>query len=129
MIAFTLRAAATNSRIGPDRPKHVRHSREGDDLDAIVDQAIEVGQVDEVILGEREVDELGAGVPGDQLPRHHVGVVLHGRQQDAVAFDEAVEAPSVGHGVHGARGPSGEHELPMAGRIDEGGNLAAGALV
>ena len=91
------------------------------------------GQVEPAVVGEAEPLQLRAGALREQLPRHDVGVVLHLRDDDLglVVHPVGLVGPAehVGHEVERLGGVLGEDHLVAARRVDEGGDLVAGALV
>ena len=59
-----------------DRAEHVRHRGDREQLGA-VEEAVEVGEVEAVVVGEGDPAQLDAALGGEDVPRHDVGVVLH----------------------------------------------------
>jgi len=119
--------AGDSGNVGHGRhgPGHVRHPGEGDDLDAFVEEFRKAVGVEPVIVCHREVDELSTGSAGDHLPRDHVGVMFHRRQQDLVTDAQMIHAPPEGDGVQRRRSSSGEDNLRAGGCVDEPRYLAA----
>ncbi len=91
--------------------EHIGHTRHRHHLDPLVEQLPEGRHVELVVVAERHVDQLGAGLAAHQLPWHHIGVVFHDREQDAVPFLQPVQAPAEGHRVEAGSGAAGEHHF------------------
>ena len=117
---------------------------EGDDLGALGDHRVQVGQVETALVGQADPAQGGTGAPGKLLPRHEVGVVLHLGDHDLVAHPEreprcdrrvdTVHRPfrrsvaeGVGDQVQRLGGVLGEHDLPRLG-ADKGGHGLTGTL-
>ncbi len=76
----------------------------------------------------RDPAELDAPFGGEDLPRHHVGVMLHVRQHDRVAGAEVRAGPRVGDEVDRLGRVAGEDDLVGARCVDEARDLAPGVL-
>ena len=76
-------------------------------------------------LGGVEVDELGAGLAADLLPRNQVGVVLHDGDDDLVARLEDCGCKALGDQVERLARVAGEDDLVGLGSADEVGDLLA----
>ena len=74
--------------------EHVRRGGDREQLGA-VEQAVEVGEVEAVVGGQRDPAQLDAALGGEHVPRHDVGVVLHLREHDGVARAEVGARPRV----------------------------------
>ena len=77
-----------------DRAEDVRHRTERDQLGA-VEQCVEPAEVEQVVGSERDPPDLDAALGGEDLPRHHVGVVFHVGQHDRVALAQIRAGPRV----------------------------------
>ena len=75
-----------------DRADRVRDVRERDQLHA-GEQRVEVVEHQHAVAVGRDVAQLGAGLGGQQLPRHEVGVVLELGGEDRVARSEVRQTP------------------------------------
>ena len=126
-------ARRTIASTGLTVPRMLDDQHEGDDLRLLGDDLVDVGQVEPAVVGEAEPLQLRAGALREQLPRHDVGVVLHLRDDDLGLAVHAVglvgPAEHVGHEVERLGGVLGEDHLVAARRVDERGDLVAGALV
>ena len=114
-----------------DRAEHVGDPGQRDDLGALGDQLVDVGQVEVTVVGEPEPAQLGALALGEQLPRDDVGVVLHLGDHHAVAgptCERAGPGERVGHEVERLGGVLGEDHLVARGRVQEPRDLVAGVL-
>ena len=76
-------------------------------------------------LGGVEVDELGAGLAADLLPRDQVGVVLHDGDDDLVAGLQHRGCKALGDQVERLAGVAGEDDFVGLGGADEVGDLLA----
>lgn len=76
-------------------------------------------------LGRVEVDELGAGLAADLLPRNQVGVVLHDGDDDLVTGLEHRGCKALGDQVERLARVAGEDDLVGLGGADEVGDLLA----
>ena len=76
-------------------------------------------------LGGVEVDELGAGLTADLLPRNQVGVVLHDGDDDLVARFEDRGRKALGDQVERLARVTGEDDLVGLGGADDVGDLLA----
>ena len=74
-------------------------------------------------LGGVEVDELGAGLAADLLPRNQVGVVLHDGDDDLVTGFEHRGRKALGDQVERLARVAGEDDLISLGGADEVGDL------
>ena len=74
-------------------------------------------------LGGVEVDELGAGLTADLLPRNQVGVVLHDGDDDLVARFEDRGRKALGDQVERLARVAGEDDLVGLGGADDVGDL------
>ncbi len=104
---------------GCDGPENVRHGRTGHELYP-VEESIEVGQVEAVVLVDGDPTELDAALFGQHQPRHDVGVVFHLGEEHAVAGAEIRPGPGGSDQVDGLRGVLGEDHLVLGvGRADQ----------
>ena len=111
-----------------DGAEHVGHVGEREDLGALGQERVEVGEVEPALVGDRHPAQGRAGAAGQLLPRDEVGVVLHLGDDDLVAGPEqrsgarppARRRPSAAGGGVGERvgdeverlgGVLGEHHL------------------
>ncbi len=78
-------AAATIGREVVDGAEHVRHARDADEADA-VEEPVELGQVEPVVLADGDVAQLDAALGGEHQPGHEVGVVLELGEQDRLVL-------------------------------------------
>ena len=76
-------------------------------------------------LGGVEVDELGAGLAADLLPRNQIGVVLHDGDDDLVTRFEHCGRKALGDQVERFARVAGEDDLVGVGGADEVGDLLA----
>ena len=76
-------------------------------------------------LGGVEVDELGAGLAADLLPRDQVGVVLHDGDDDLVAGLEHRRRKALGDQVERLARVAGEDDFVGLGGADKVGDLLA----
>ncbi len=95
-----------------DRPEHVRHGGAGHELHA-VDEAVEVGEVEAVVVVDVEPAQFDAALLGQHQPRDDVGVMLHLGQQDGVALAQIRPGPGGGDQVDRFRGVLGEDDLVL----------------
>jgi hypothetical protein len=72
-----------------DRAEHVAHVRERDELRA-PQQRVEVVEDERAVVVDFDEAQFGAGLGGEQLPRHEVRVVLDLRGEDRVAGFEVL---------------------------------------
>ena len=75
-----------------ERAEHVRHRGEGKELRP-VEQTVEVAEIELAIVGDGDPTDLEARLGGQHLPRDDVGVVLHDREHDGVAWAEVGPTP------------------------------------
>ena len=90
--------------------------------------AVEVGEVELAVGGQRDPAQLDAPLGGEHVPRHDVGVVLHVGEHDDVAGAEVGPAPRLGDEVERLGGVLGEHDLVGVAGVDEAGDLGPGGL-
>ncbi len=110
-----------------DRTQHVRHMRNGDDLDLRRQQAVEGGHVERAIIKDRHVPQDEAFAFGQHVPRHDIGVVLHLCRQDFVTGLQTF-TETEGDQIDGFGGRLGENDLIDA-RVDKTRNgLTAGLI-
>ena len=82
-FALMLLAMAATYDPAPSAPYGVRLPCDAQTCDVVAD----------TVFGQQFADELGAGVLGDELPWHDVGVVLQPGQQDPVASSGVRQHP------------------------------------
>ena len=114
---------------GIDRPQRVGDVDEGKELHLGREKFPETLHGQLVTVVDREKTELRAGLPGEDLPRHEIAVVLHLREEDDVALAEKRAAPGLRHEVNRLRGSASEDDLFLAGRVEEAGDPLARAFV
>ena len=90
--------------------------------------AVEVVQVQPAVIGDQDVAQLRADLPGQLLPRNDVGVVLELGGDHHVARTQVRPAPRVGDQVDGLGRVAHEHDLALARGVEEPGDLAPGRL-
>ncbi len=111
---------------------------DGEDLGALGQQVVEAVQVERALTVDRDPAQRRPGAPGELLPRHEVGVVLHLGDEDLVtrAQHEAVVLRALGRRGVGERvgdevdrlgGVLGEDDL-VGRRADERRDGRAGRL-
>ena len=93
-----------------DGADDVRHRGDGEQRRA-VEEAVEVGEVEALIGGERDPAELDAALGGEDVPRHDVGVVLEVAEHDGVAGLQVGACPRVRDEVDRLGGVAREHDL------------------
>src|SRR3954454_9520089 len=104
-----------------DRGERVRDEVRRDDLDpAAAGHLVQGGKVELALLVERDHPQLGAGLAGDELPRHEVRVVLEFGDHYEVARAEVREAPGIGDEIDPLGRVAGEDDLAGVGRVEEG---------
>ena len=86
-------------------------------------------EIEPAVVGHADVAQRGARPAGQQLPRHHVRVVLHLAAHDHVARPAVRAAVGVGDEVEGLRGIAHEDALATIARIHEAGDRVARGLV
>ena len=79
----------------------------------------ELVEVEAAVVGHADVAQRGARPVGQQLPRHHVRVVLHLAADDHVAGPAVGAAVGVGDEVEGLGGVAHEDALAPVARIHE----------
>ena len=99
-----------------DRAEHVRHRADREQLGA-VEQAVEVGQVEAVVVGDGDPAQLDAALGGEDVPRHDVGVVLHVREHDGIALAQVGACPRVRDEVDGLGGVADVDDLVRVARV------------
>ena len=114
---------------GIDRAEDVGLLRDRDQLGAAGEKGVQVPKIQCALIGEFDAFDDGAGLFADLIPRHGVAVVFHPRQEDLVAFLEIGACPGVGDKIDGFGGAAGEDDAVGRGRVDEFGELLAGAFV
>ena len=111
-----------------ERPEHVRHRGDGQQLRA-VEQTVEVGEVELEVVRDRDPAQLDAALLDEDVPRHDVGVVLHLGDHHRIARPEVLPGPRVRDEVHRFGDVLREHDLARGARVEQPGHLGAGALV
>jgi hypothetical protein len=111
------------------RAEHVRHVGDRHHLGARRKQLLEF--LDEeiaVVVDRRPFDHRPLPL-AQEMPRHHVGMMLHDREHDLVAGLDAFAPEGVGDEVDGLGGVAGEDDFFLAGGIEEGAHLLARVLI
>ena len=111
------------------RAERVRHLRDGDHLRARAEQLLEFVDEEIAVLVDRRPLDHRAVALAQEVPGDDVGVVLHDREHDLVAFLDALLAERVGDEVDRLGGVAGEDDLFLAAGIDEGPCRLARALI
>ena len=106
-----------------DRAEHVRRGREREELRPR-EEAVQLRGVETEVVVERHPAQLDAPLGGQDVPRHHVGVVLELGEDDDVAGVEVGASPRVGDEVDGLGDVAGEHDLRR--RLGRRGTWRAG---
>ena len=88
-------AAAHSSATGVSVPSTLLIAVKANTL-APSSSAVEVGEVELAVGGERDPAQLDAALGGEHVPRHDVGVVLHLREHDDVAGARGWRRPTTG---------------------------------
>ena len=91
---------------------------------ALGQQRPQLGEVEQPVVGERDVAQGRARHLGGHLPRHDVRVVLHLGEQDLVALTEVLATPALGDEVRRLGRASGEHDRLGLGCAEEPGHDA-----
>ena len=113
-----------------DGAQHVGAQGHRHDLRAVRQEGIVLFHFQRPVVVHVDVLQDGALVVFDEVPRDVVGVVLHHGPDDLVPFlDLALEAVAVCDDVDRFRRGLRECDLHRRFRLDEGGDLLAGALV
>ena len=110
-----------------DRAEHVRHRGDREQAGA-VEEAVEVGEVEAVVVGQRDPAQLDAALGREDVPRDDVRVVLHVGDDDRVTGAQVRPRPAVGDEVDRLGDVLGEHDLARL-PAEEAGDLRAGVLV
>jgi hypothetical protein len=128
---------------GGDGAENIGDMGERDDLGAVGDHRVQIGEVEAAIVGDADPAQRGPGASRELLPRHEVGVMLHLGDHDLVAraegesrSDQRVNAvhragsrsiaERVGHKIYGLGGILGEHDLLGRSADERGHALASG---
>ena len=114
---------------GVDRAEGVGDVREGDELGARGQQALEGDKVDFAARRDGRHDDLGAGAFGDHLPRHDVRMMLEVREQDLVAGFQVRPAPAFGDEVDALGGAADEDAAAGVLQAEELRHGHAGGLI
>ena len=93
-----------------------------------VEQAVEVAQVEAVVVGDGDPAQLDAALGGEDVPRHDVGVVLHLREHDGVALAQVGACPRVRDEVDGLGRIADVDDLVRVVCVHEPGDLGARRL-
>ena len=112
-----------------DGAEGVRHLRHRHQLRPLVQQRSVL--VDQELAGvvDRDDAELGADLLAQDLPRHDVGVVLHGGDDDLVPRREERPPVALRHQVDPLGGTPDEDDLPGVCGMEEARYRATGVLV
>lgn len=111
-----------------DGAERIRDVDEGQELDLLREQAVNLIEVEHAFVSHRDVFQDGTRLLGEQLPGHQIAVVLHLGGQDHIACLEVRTSPGLGDEVDALCCSAGEDDLFLA-RIEEGGHLAACGLI
>ena len=105
---------------GVERAERVRlvHDRDEAHAALALDRR-ELVEIEAAVVGHADVAQRGARPVGEQLPRHHVRVVLHLAADDHVAGPAVGAAVGVGDEVEGLGGVAHEDALAPVARIHE----------
>jgi hypothetical protein len=112
---------------GRDGAEHVAHRGDPDELHA-VDETVEVGEVEGVVVGHGEVAQLDAPLLLELEPRHDVRVVLHLGEEHGVALAQVRPPPRVGDEVERLGDVLREDDLFGVRGAEEPGGLGPGLL-
>ncbi len=112
-----------------DGAEHVGNVGDGDQFGLRPDHLGEFSDVDAAVQGHGGNTQHAARQIAQQLPRHDVGMVLHRREHDLVAFLQELAAPGGGDKVDGLGGALGKDDFFDRTRIDEGAHLLARGFV
>ena len=97
-----------------NRTQRVGDMGEGDEFDVLLEEFIKRIQVEtafRVLTQNRNVTQGGARLLADNLPRHHIGVMLHLSADDHVARLEVVPGPTLGDEIYRSGGATGENNF------------------
>ena len=112
-----------------DRAERVRDMAHGQDLGALRQQCRKLILLELTGIVDRHHFDDGAGLRGDQLPRHDVRVVLEPGQQDLIAGLQCGAAVTLRHQVDAVGGPLGQHDRAHVGRVEERRRLGSAAFI
>ncbi len=111
------------------RAEGVRHPGDREELGPLGQERAQLRKVEQPVVGQRHVPQDRPRVPRGQLPRNDVGVVLHVREEDLVAFPHEPARPRVRHEVGRlGRAPREDDRLGLR-RADEPRELGPRRLV
>ena len=113
---------STNFFYGINGSERVRSLRNTDDFCFFRNQTFQRGNVERTVITHRRNDNFCARAPGNELPRHDVGVMLHFGQQNFVAGAKICAAPTCRHEVYRFRCATRKNAFPRFTRIQENGN-------
>mmetsp|Transcript_975 Transcript_975/g.2693 ORF Transcript_975/g.2693 Transcript_975/m.2693 type:complete len:422 (+) Transcript_975:27-1292(+) len=110
--------------------EHVGHVWEGHKLGVVAEEGEEVREVDapRVRVHPRVLDH-GSRALREELPGHHVGVVLHLAHHDLVTGAHVIQAPRVRDEVDGLRRATREDDFPPRCCVDKLCHLVPRTLV
>ena len=125
---------ASRARLGDerlrrgDRPKAVARVGDGDELRALRHGRGELVAPQPAVVVDVHDHEGRADLLGELLPGHEVRVVLEHRRDDHVAGADVLAPPGVHDQIQALGGIAAEDDLAGLRRVDELGDLLAGAL-
>ena len=113
-----------------DGAERVGDVGDGDQLDVLDGgQALLRVGVEAAVVGQAQVVQRGAGLLGEELPRHQVRVVLHLGGDDRITGADEGAAVGIGDQVQGLGRLAHEDHLAAIAGVDEPGHDVARALV
>ena len=92
------------------RPEGVRHPGDGEDLRALRQQRFQARQVQQALVGQRDVPQGRPRVARAELPGDDVGMMLHLGEEDLVPLAQVSATPCVGDEVDRFGGPAVEDD-------------------
>ena len=81
-----------------------------------------------LLIDRRPLDHRALAL-AQEMPRHHVGMVLHDREHDLIAGLDAFAAEGIGDEIYGLGGVAGEDDFFLAGGVEKSAHLLARVLV
>ncbi len=103
--------------------------RHGHQLGAVAEHPLILVETQLSGVGDGDDLELRPLLVAHHLPGHDVGVVLHGGDDDLVSGPEVFPSVALGHEVDPLRGPPGEHDFVIVGRVQEPSHPVPAAIV
>ena len=111
-----------------DRAEHVRHVRDGDELRAGVESRLEGLDVERAVLAHLHPLQHRALALAQEVPGHHVGMMLHDGEDDLVAFPDPLKADAVRHEIDRFGRRTSEDDLVLARGVQEDTDAFASVL-